>query len=130
MNKVILFAGVIGFSVVAGCKAGDGGNATLVVSPKHHSVPIVSTVNYKDSVFVFFNEEELPANPTTSADMIVVGNVGESHIHVEGLKAGKYYIYATGWDPQINMRVVGGLPVKIKYSERKDEINLDLPVVE
>jgi hypothetical protein len=130
MNKMMMFAGVLAFSLLIGCKAGDGGKATLKVYPKHHSVPIVSTANYRDTVYVFFNEEELPTNPTTNADMVVVGEVGEDQIHVENLKAGNYYIYATGWDPQINMRVFGGLPLKIKYSERKDEIKLDLPVVE
>ncbi|GAB4135966.1 MAG: hypothetical protein Fur0041_10360 [Bacteroidia bacterium] len=116
--------------ILASCKAGSGGDATVVVSPKHHGVPILSTSAYRDSVFIKFNATDLPENPTTNYDLLFVGTPGEAIIKCDGLKAGKYFIYATGWDPAINERVVGGVALKIKYKERKDELAVEVPVVE
>lgn len=132
MKKIILFSSACIFAAgFYSCKkAGTGGDAILAIFPKHHGTPIVNHVNYRDSAFIKFNTDELPDNPTTNYDLLVVGDVGEDHIHVEGLKRGKYYVYCTGWDTTINARVTGGLAVKIKYSERKDEIDLDVPVTE
>jgi hypothetical protein len=59
-----------------------------------------------------------------------VGEAGEDHVHCEGLHAGTYFLYVTGFDSSINSRVTGGMSVKIKYKERKDEIALDVSVTE
>jgi hypothetical protein len=116
---------------ISSCKkAGTGGNATLAVFPKHHGTPIPNQPNYPDSIFVKFNTEELPSNPTTNYDALFVGASPEDHIHCEGLKTGKYYLYCTGWDTTINQRVTGGMAVKIKHKDRKDEIVVDIAVTE
>ena len=117
--------------VMSSCKrAGEGGKATLVLTIKHHASPIVSQPNYLDSVFVKFNTQEMPANPTQNYDMLVVGNEGTEIVRVPELKTGKYFIYATGFDQNDNARVTGGLPVKISFKERKDEIHIEVQVTE
>jgi hypothetical protein len=133
MNKIILSLGVMALAVTgfSSCKkAGRGGDATLVVAPKHHGTPITSTALYRDSVFVKFNAEDLPSDPTNNYDALFVGEPGETHVNCPGLKAGKYYIYATGRESSSGERVTGGVSVKIKYKERKDEIEVDVPVTE
>ncbi len=127
ISSFILFAAAV--ILIPACKAGSGGDATLVVLPEHHGTPISGTAAYPDSVFIKFNTQDLPDNPTTNYDALFTSS-NEAHVHCEGLKAGKYFIYATGWDPAINQRVTGGVAVKIKYKDRKDEITIEVPVVE
>ena len=125
---VILTVPVLFF---AGCaKEGLGGDATLVVFPQHHGAPISSSATYFDSVYVKFDTKEIPADPTHDYDAVFVGEAGEDHVHVEGLKWGNYSIYCAGWDTSINERVVGGVATKIKRGDRKDEIDLTVPVTE
>jgi hypothetical protein len=128
--KELFYLGIVAVFLNSCTKEGLGGDATLVVKPAHHGLPIVSTTAYQDSVFIKYNTLDAPANPTSEYDLLIVGTVGEDHIHVEGLKHGDYYVYCTGWDTSINMRVSGGIPVTIKRKERKDEIVTDVPVVE
>lgn len=133
MKKTFLSiaAAAVAITFASSCKkAGTGGDATLVVFAKHHGVVIPNQANYPDSVFVKFNTEELPSNPTTNYDALFVGEAGEDHIHCENLKTGKYYIYCTGWDTNIGQRVSGGMALKIKWKDRKDEIDTDVAVTE
>lgn len=126
---------VICLLALSSCKrAGIDGKATLLVTPKHHGDAIVSQSNYRDTVYVKFNAKDLPTDPTHDYDAIFVGEPGEAHIHCANLHTGTYFLYVTGWDMSINpplgQRVTGGMSVKIKYKERKQEISLDVPVVE
>ena len=115
----------------AGCaKEGLDGEATLVVKPQHHGSSIQSTAAYADSVFIKFGVKEIPADPTHDYDAVVVGEVGEDHIHIEHVKWGDYSVYCTGWDTTISDRVSGGVVVKIKRKDRKQEIDLPVPVTE
>ena len=119
------------FSFITSCKkAGTDGDATLVVFAKHHGVTIPNHAGYVDSVYVKFNTQELPSNPTQNYDAVFVGEAGEDHIHCENLHTGKYYIFVTGWDTTINQRVSGGMAIKIKYKQRKQEIDQDVAVTE
>lgn len=129
MNK-LLFLGMVTFALASCTKEGLGGDATLILKPQHHSVPIYSTNAYRDTIYVKFNTQEAPANPEKDYDAVFVGNAGDDFVRCEGLKHGDYYVYAAGWDPAINMRVVGGIPITIKRKERKDEIEKTVPVVE
>lgn len=130
MKKFLSILLVAAF-VFAGCaKEGLDGEATLVVKPAHHGTPIVSTAAYRDSVFIKFGVTEIPANPTTDYDALIVGEVGEDHIHIEHVKWGEYSVYCTGYDTTIGQRVTGGVVTKIKRSDRKEEIVLNVPVVE
>ncbi len=108
--------------------AGTGGNVTIAATPKHHGVVITSDSNYVDSAFVKFNTSESPGTDPAAYDLIVAGEVGENHVHIEGLKRGKYFIYMTGFDRSISQRVTGGIPYEITVTS--GEIDLDVPVTE
>lgn len=116
----------------AGCaKEGLDGEATLVVKPEHHGSSIFSTAAYRDSLFIKFGVDEIPADPTRDYDVVLVGEVGENHIHVEHVKWGEYSLYCTGWDTTQNQRVVGGVIYKLKRKDRKSpEIDVVVPVSE
>src|ERR1041385_7382098 len=86
------------FAASACKRAGTDGDATLVVFPQHHGRTIPNHTGYPDSVYVKFNAQELPTNPTQNFDVVFVGEVGEDHVHCEHLHTGNYFLYATGWD--------------------------------
>ena len=108
--------------------AGEGGQVTIVAFPKHHGMFIVSDSLYRDSAFVKFNATNSPGTSASAYDMIVAGKAGEDHVHIEGLKRGKYFIFMTGYDSSISQRVTGGIPYEI--SQKSGEIDLDVPVTE
>jgi len=121
-----IFVFVIAVAFTASCKKGDtGGDATIVANIKHHATAIKGA-----TVYVKFDTDEYPSNPTTDYDLKIVGASNESHVHIEGLRYGKYYLYAQGFDSTDMIAVKGGLPVKIKWSKRKKEIDINVPVTE
>lgn len=117
--------------IVTSCrKAGNGGDASLMVYPQHHGIEIINHEGYPDTVFLKFNVDELPGTRPSDFDVFFVGKPKENFIRCDGLKAGKYFVYAVGYDSTWLARVKGGMPLKIKYSERKHEINFKLPLTE
>lgn len=128
--KATAFLAISLFAITSCKKAGTNGDATLVVFAKHHGTIIPNQALYRDSVFVTFNEKDLPSDPTHNYDALFVGEAGEDHIHCEGLHTGTYFIYVTGFDTSIGQRVSGGASVKIKYKERKEEVDFDVAVTE
>ncbi|MBL7934159.1 MAG: hypothetical protein JNL60_19805 [Bacteroidia bacterium] len=117
-----------GLPLVACKKAGTGGKASVAIYVKHHNRLIPGAL-----VYIKFNEKEFPGVDTELYDMRrICGTSGESegHTHLANLKQGYYYFYATGYDTSINETVSGGIPLHIRYSQRKDEINLDIAVTE
>src|ERR1041385_4271652 len=128
--KIIIAACMALFLFASCCKEGTGGEATLAVFPKHHSKPILNRAAYLDTIYVKFNAKELPGTKPSDFDKYFVGEAGEDHVHCEGLKCGDYYLYGAGFDTTISQRVTGGMHVKIKHKERKDEQDIDLAVTE
>lgn len=110
------------------CSAGSGGNVTIVAMAQHHGKTIYNQANYPDTAYVKFNTQEFPGSSPSDYDMIAVGDSGEDHVHIEGLKCGDYYIWMAGLDTSINQRVTGGLPYS--FSEESGEIDLTIPVTE
>lgn len=109
--------------------AGTGGNTTIVALPRHHSKPIINSAAYPDTAYVKFNAVESPGDNPSAYDMIVVGDSGEDHVHLEGLKAGKYFIYMTGYDSAVvTHRVKGGIPYTLMQTS--GEVDLVIPVTE
>ena len=108
--------------------AGEGGNVTIVALPKHHGMPIASDSLYPDSAFIKFNATNSPGINPGDYDKIIVGEANEQHVHIEGLKRGKYFIFMTGYDTVIPARVTGGIPYEITLTS--GEIKLDIPVTE
>ncbi|MBS1658176.1 MAG: hypothetical protein K1X63_15860 [Chitinophagales bacterium] len=110
------------------CVAGTGGEVTIAAFPQHHGKAIYNQANYLDSAFIKFNTQDFPGTDPSKYDLIVAGEEGEDHVHIEGLKCGDYYIYMSGWDTSINQRVTGGIPYS--FSQTSGEIDLNVPVTE
>ncbi|MBI3510199.1 MAG: hypothetical protein HY064_06015 [Bacteroidetes bacterium] len=133
MKKIfrVFSAFILFLSAFSSCKkAGTDGATTVVVFAKHHGNTIKNHVTYPDSVFIKFNATDLPSDPTHNYDALYVGEVGEDHTHCINLHTGKYYFYVTGMDSSGPYRVVGGMAIKIKYGDRKKEIDQDIAVTE
>lgn len=123
--KYILIA-VLAFTVITGCKKnGTGGKANVHANIKHHTTPIKGA-----TLYVKFDAKELPSDPTNNYDLKETGCNLCTDIHVEGLLPGNYYLYAVGFDSTIMQPVSGGTSVRIPWSDRKNDIETDVPVVE
>jgi hypothetical protein len=114
---------------------GLGGNTTVVAKPEHHHNAITGKPGYVDSAFVKFNAQNSPGSNASAYDLVLAGEVGEDHVHVEGLKPGKYYIMMTGWDSTAvetghpnGQRVFGGIPFIL--TQESGEVDVPVPVVE
>jgi len=132
MKKLLIFLIVTAsiFSIVAckeenepACKAGTGGNVTLVISPAHHANPIPGA-----TVYIEFNTQT-NAGAVSNYDLTVEGDASEDHIHVDGLRCGEYFIYAVGFDSSISQTVFGGIPFVIQQGQ-SGEIDVHVPVIE
>jgi hypothetical protein len=108
------------------CVAGDGGSVNLVASPEHNSVPIISKSSYPDSAFLKFNTQDFPGDDPALYDLVAVGDAMENHVHLNGLKCGKYYIYMTAFDSSALKRVTGGTSFEIE--EETGEVRVTVPV--
>ena len=107
---------------------GLDGNTTIVAKPQHHGVPIISKIGYVDSAFVKFNTQESPGSLASDYDLVIAGEEGEDHVHIEELKPGKYFIMMTGFDSTITQRVSGGIPYILTQSS--GEVDVEVPVSE
>lgn len=124
-KKSLITTFFISVSFFVGCKKnGTGGDADVNVYVEHHHVAI----NYP-TVYVKFNAKDLPSDPTNNYDLKIIGT-HENHVKVSGLRPGNYYIYSTGFDNTIMQNVKGGRAIKIKWTERKKDIDVDVPVTE
>ncbi len=101
---------------------GKGGNATLKVTPQHHSENIDSC-----TIHIKYNVLEKPATHNYDEEVKCVMENGKPVATFSNLKKGNYYIYGEGWDPDIDQGVVGGIPYTI--TEEKT-ININVPVTE
>jgi hypothetical protein len=112
------------------CTAGSGGQVTLIASPKHHTKSIYNKTDHLDTAYVKFNATEFPGDNASLYDLVIAGEVGEDHVHIPGLKCGKYYVFMAGWDTTLipPQRVKGGLGVN--FSETTGEVAKDIPVTE
>jgi hypothetical protein len=107
---------------------GTGGNVTIVARPEHHGVPITSKVNYPDSAFLKFNAQDSPGSDPSLYDYHSEGEEGEDHVHLYGIRPGKYFIYMTGMDSTGPYRVYGGIPIII--TQTSGEFNVTVPIAE
>lgn len=109
------------------CIGGSGGQLTIVAKLKHHGVIIPNLVGQPDTVWLKYNTNEW-GNAPLGYDAMIVGEEGEDHVHIEGLKCGKYYLYGSGYDTTYQMTVRGGIPVNT--SQSTGELMIDIPVTE
>ena len=133
MNHYIKIAAVLAaLAIVPSCKkdeedkcaAGQGGNITLVVFPKHHNKPVRPY-----SVWVKYNTLNAPGSMASNYDLVVNADTTEDHIHLKNMKCGDYYIYMNGYDTGIREAVKGGIPYTVQATAT-GEIDIDVPVTE
>lgn len=123
-NRLLLYIAAV--TILFSCKkSSTGGDVTIAAFPKHHGTSINGA-----TVYIKFKATELPSDPTNNYDMKIVGDPNENHVHITGLRYGKYFLYATGYDTTYKVNVHGGVALKVKWKERKEEIDLDIPVGE
>ncbi len=132
-KSILLFSVLLIVFTVPSCKkkcteAGTGGSVTLVAKVYHHTEPIPNKASYLDTVYLKFNAKDSPGTNLASYDTYIVGEEGEDHVHIEGLKCGDYYLYAVGYDSTISKRVTGGIPYS--FDKESGEIDLSIPVTE
>jgi hypothetical protein len=109
---------------VSGCKkAGTGGANTFMVTPEHHGDPIMGA-----TVYIKFDTKEQPGDQPSDYDYTQTASINEDHIHVEGMKPGKYYFYCVGYDSTISQTVKGGIPLTVK--SKSGETMVTVPVTE
>lgn len=109
-------------------KAGTGGDAEVSVQVQHHESAIPGA-----TVYVKYNAREFPGKDVSGYDASsVCGTSGHSrgHTHLHNLRPGYYYFYATGFDSAVSQTVTGGRSLLIKRSQRKETIDLKIPVTE
>ena len=92
------------------CKAGTGGNLTIVAKLAHHGTVIPNDSLHPDTVWVKFDASDW-SNAPQGYNLRLIGEFPEDHVHIEGLQCGKYYLYGSGFDTSINMVVKGGKPI-------------------
>lgn len=114
--------------------AGTGGNTVIVAYPKHHGLKIYNQTTYLDTAYVKFNTQEFPGTDPSLYDAVIAGEAGEDHVHIDGMKVGKYYIYMAGYDTSGIAsgtpvgRVTGGTPYTL--TQATGEVELDVAVTE
>jgi hypothetical protein len=109
-------------------KAGLGGNVSLILKPQHHGKPIYNQTDYRDSVFLKFDQAEFPGDNASLYDYIKAGVPGDDFVRVDGLKKGQYYIFMAGYDTSIFQRAAGGIAYKI--NQDAGEIQLVVSITE
>ncbi len=127
--KSVLCLCAMSLLLLSGCKrdepidpaaAGKGGNAILKVIPKHHGLVMDSC-----TVYIKYNTQDAAASNDDSVKC--TPDNGVSTAIFPGLKKGNYYLYGKGWDDNISMDVIGGLPYVIN---EETTLSVNLPVTE
>ena len=126
MKKIITIGVllIVILGIVSCKKNGTGGKATIKGYVKHHEqiIPMAK-------VYIKYGATEFPGTDLSLYDANVTANAN-AYYEIKDLRMGDYYLYGVGYDNTILESVFGGIPVKIKYSERKKEMDVIVPVVE
>ncbi len=125
--KNILFTTVLLITgLLSSCKKNsDGGKALVKVHFHHHGKKA-----WKPVLFIRFNCKNAPSDPEQEYDIKIEAQTHDDHIHVEGLRYGEYYFTLLAEDSLTKEGLKGGVPVKIAWSERKSEKEIEIPLAE
>lgn len=94
--------------------------------PKHHGVTIPSQGFYPDTLFLEHHSTQFPAS--ASFDTFYVSTPGDTFVHFSIHQPDSMFIFMTGLDTVINMRVAGGIPYTV--SPNFGSIHINVPVTE
>jgi hypothetical protein len=127
MKFIVTFFFILSILLLQACKkqdtAGLGGNSNVTIQAQHHGLRIDSV-----TIFIKFNAQDAPNENDYDLQQKVATSGNEiGSIIFKGLKKGKYYILAKGWDVSIGKDVIGGIPYII---ENEIDLNVIVPVTE
>jgi hypothetical protein len=95
------------------CLAGPGGDIKMAVFAVHNGDTLMNDEDHPDTAFVKYSATSFPGVNRNSYDTYFVGEGGEDHIHIKGLKCGKYVIYRTAYSAADSTRYQGFLSIDI-----------------
>jgi len=120
---IFLLAGLV-IALYSCCKAGTGGNATLVC----HVVNVNTGANANNTtVYIYYGSSKPPASISkfdASKKTAVNGNT----VTFTGMKCGTYYLYAVGYDSLAAIPLKGGGPYSLLYSNRNKSENATISI--
>jgi hypothetical protein len=105
------------------CTKNDTGGKALV----HALIYYKGTPFNNATVYVKFDAASAPADPSIDYDFIAYGEGTDNHVHIDNLRPGKYYLYATAANAVTGSTLKGGRAVEIKWKDRKETLE---PVIE
>lgn len=105
-------------------KSNTGGEVTVAAITKHHDRLIPFSM-----VYVKYGADEFPGDDLSKYNASQQTDK-EGHTHFKNLRYGKYYFYGVGYDSISQATVRGGVALKVKWKERKNKIELPVPVTE
>lgn len=83
--------------------AGKGGKATLRVSMVHDD-----ELSKEGTIYIKYNSDDKPANNAFDDSAIIKAVDGKPAATFSGLRAGKYYLFGKGYDPNHADEIKGG----------------------
>ncbi len=102
---------------------GKGGGASINITPNHDGINIDSC-----KVFIKYNSSVIPKDGNYD-DSVWARQVDGSPVgSFTHLKAGKYYLFARGWDLIRSQKVRGGIPFTISAAHESTNHYLTLPI--
>lgn len=123
-TKISIITLFIAFAFIACKKNGTGGQVTVAAITKHHDRHIPFS-----TVYIKYGAKDFPGADVSKYDASQQTDK-EGHTHFENLRYGNYYFYGIGYDSVAQATVKGGVALKIKWKERKEEIELNVPITE
>ena len=122
-NLVVVF--IVSALLIVSCKKNNtGGSATVTLTATHHGKKIPLT-----NVYIKYGAKEFPGMDVNSYNASQTSNL-EATTSFENLRYGDYYFYAVGYDSAIQAPVKGGIGISINWKERKNKIDMELPITE
>jgi hypothetical protein len=123
-TKLMLFLLTALVSIAACKKNGTGGKATIKGIVAHHSQAIPGA-----TVYIKYDALDFPGSDVSKYDSNVSAG-GDGSYEIKNLLPGDYYLYGVGFDIANSEPVFGGVPVKIRRSDKKRTLEVNVAVVE
>ena len=123
MKSIIIIISIL--LMATSCKKDNEGDATVIIFPQHHGMPVKGA-----TIYVKFQTIEYPPDITSNYDLKIEGNPTDEYVRIEKLRYGNHFLFIDGYDSAIAVAVSTPLAINIKWSERKKEKKLNIPVSE
>ena len=124
MKKLTLIF-IISALISVSCKKNEtGGSATVTITATHHGKKIPFT-----NIHIKYGAKEFPGHDVSSYNASQTSDI-DAKASFENLRYGDYYFYGVGYDTAIQAPVRGGIGLSITWKERKNKVDIELPITE